>query len=62
MQEVFTVSSRKRSEAFRAGYKEKLHRIIDEADQATFPFDFGTPEADAYLSGMEHAATYYEKM
>lgn len=58
MLDRFRASTTPRSAAYRAGFEEKLRRIIEGADQSTLPFDLGTPEADAYFSGMDHAAEY----
>lgn len=58
LQDRFRSGTTPRSDAYRAGFEEKLRRIIDGADQTTLPFDLGTPEADAYFSGMDHAAEY----
>lgn len=58
MRDRFREGTTPRSIAYQDGFKEKLHRLVDHADQTTFPFDFGTPEADAYFSGMEHAEEY----
>lgn len=60
MTDRFSQGTTRRSAAYRAGFEEKLRRIIEEADQSTLPFDLGTPEADAYFSGEEHAKQYCE--
>ena len=58
MQDRFRAGTTPRSAAYRAGFEERLRRLIDGADQTTFPFDRPTAEADAYFSGMDHAAEY----
>lgn len=58
MKDRFRESNMPRSEAYRAGFKEQLLRLIEDADQTTLPFDIGTPEADAYFSGQDHATEY----
>jgi hypothetical protein len=58
MKDRFREGTTPRSEAYRAGFMEKLHRIIEGADMEPFPFKPGTPEADAYFSGQDHAAEY----
>lgn len=58
MKDRFRESTTPRSAAYRAGFKEKLLRLVEGADQSTFPFALGSPEADAYYSGMDHAAEY----
>ncbi len=58
MKDRFRVGTTPRSTAYRSGFEQKLRRLIEGADQIAFPFDLGTPEADAYYSGMDHAAEY----
>lgn len=60
MADRFREGTTLRSEAYRAGFKEMLLRLIEKADQQTFPYDIGTAEADAYFSGMDHAREYFK--
>lgn len=59
MQDRFCPSATPRSAAYRRGFEEKLRFKIENKPLEPQPYKVGTPEADAYFSGLDHAAEYF---
>lgn len=54
----FSPGTTQRSVAYRAGFEYKLRRLIEGAAIKDMPYKIGTPEADAFFSGEDHATEY----
>jgi hypothetical protein len=58
IQDRFSAGAAPRSVAYRSGFEEVLHRLVDRASPKGCPYCEGSTEADAWFSGAEHAAEY----
>ena len=60
MSDRFSVGATPRSPAYRRGFEAKLRRLLEGTFLPGDVYQPGTPEADAYWAGCDHAAEYVE--
>jgi hypothetical protein len=60
MSDRFSVGTTPRSQAYRRGFEAKLRRLLEGSCLPGDVYQPGTPEADAYWAGCDHAAEYVE--